>query len=68
MKKGCTATRILKIPTSAEPPPVDKEELGAFCAKNHIIQLSLFGSALTERFSEKSDIDLLAQFDSDNIP
>lgn len=47
---------------------VDKEQLGAFCAKNHIARLSLFGSVLTERFSEKSDIDLLAQFDSENIP
>jgi uncharacterized protein len=47
---------------------IDKELLGAFCEKNHIDRLALFGSVLTERFSEKSDIDVLVQFNPEHVP
>ena len=47
---------------------IDKEQLGEFCRKNQIARLSLFGSILTDRFSEKSDIDVLVQFDPDHVP
>jgi len=45
-----------------------KDEIAGFCKRNHILKLSLFGSALTKDFSDDSDIDLLVQFDPDHIP
>ena len=39
-----------------------------FCKSHHIIRLSLFGSVLTDRFTKKSDIDVLVEFDSAHIP
>jgi predicted nucleotidyltransferase len=45
-----------------------KDELAGFCKRNHILKLSLFGSALTRDFSDNSDIDLLVQFKPDHIP
>ncbi len=45
-----------------------KDELAGFCERNHILKLSLFGSALTKDFSDNSDIDLLVQFKPDHIP
>jgi predicted nucleotidyltransferase len=36
--------------------------IDGFCQRNGIQRLSLFGSALTGRFSESSDIDLLVEF------
>ncbi len=45
-----------------------KDEIAGFCKRNHILKLSLFGSALTKDFSDDSDIDLLVQFDPDRIP
>src|SRR5437016_4213319 len=34
-----------------------------FCRRNGVRRLALFGSALTERFSDASDIDILVEFD-----
>jgi hypothetical protein len=42
---------------------VHPEVIAAFCRRNGIRKLSLFGSVLTERFSDTSDIDLLAEFE-----
>ena len=47
---------------------IDKELLGAFCEKNHIDRLALFGSVLTERFGENSDIDVLVHFNPERVP
>lgn len=33
-----------------------------FCRRNGIRKLAVFGSVLTERFSESSDIDVLVEF------
>ena len=41
---------------------VQTDELADFCRRNGIRKLALFGSALTDRFSETSDIDLLVEF------
>jgi hypothetical protein len=49
----------LKIPT---------KELEDFCQKHHIKKLSLFGSFVREDFSDKSDIDILVEFDPKHIP
>jgi predicted nucleotidyltransferase len=39
-----------------------KEKLAGFGKRNHILKLSLFGSALTRDFSDDSHIDLVVQF------
>jgi len=41
---------------------VNHRELDEFCRRNSIRRLSLFGSVLTERFSDSSDVDLLVEF------
>jgi predicted nucleotidyltransferase len=43
--------------------PVDSSRIAEFCRANGIRKLSLFGSALTERFRDDSDIDLLVEFE-----
>ena len=50
--------------------PVDipREAIAAFCERNHIRKLSLFGSALTPRFREDSDVDLLVEFEAGRSP
>ncbi len=40
----------------------NKAELIQLCINHNVKQLFLFGSILTERFDEKSDIDMLIQF------
>jgi len=47
---------------------IPKEKLAEFCKRNHIRKLSIFGSALRENLGPDSDIDLLVEFDPDNIP
>lgn len=41
---------------------VSHKELDEFCRRNSIRRLSLFGSVLTERFSDSSDVDVLVEF------
>jgi uncharacterized protein len=38
-----------------------------FCGRNHIRKLYRLGSALTPRFRPESDIDVLVEFDPDQI-
>ncbi len=40
----------------------NKAEINQLCINHNVKQLFLFGSILTERFHEKSDIDMLIQF------
>lgn len=40
----------------------NKAELIQLCINHNVKQLFLFGSILTERFDDKSDIDMLIQF------
>jgi predicted nucleotidyltransferase len=44
---------------------VASEELALFCRQNQIRVLSLFGSAVTGKFTDQSDIDLLVEFEPD---
>jgi len=37
-------------------------ELAAFCRRHRVKRLSLFGSILTDRFNDDSDIDILVEF------
>ena len=41
---------------------VPEAEIAEFCARNGIRRLALFGSILTNRFSDSSDIDILVEF------
>ncbi len=50
------------------PIQVDSEKIAGFCKKHHIIKLTFYGSVLTERFQEDSDVDVLVDFDSEHIP
>lgn len=43
--------------------PIPKEELAAFCRRNHIRRLALFGSVLREDFRPDSDVDVLVDFE-----
>ncbi|MFQ6035751.1 MAG: nucleotidyltransferase family protein [Sedimentisphaerales bacterium] len=47
---------------------VPKDEIAAFCFKNHIHSLALFGSALREDFGPVSDIDVLVEFEQEYRP
>ncbi len=40
------------------------KEIKILCQKNKVKTLYVFGSVLTERFSDKSDIDLIVDIDS----
>ena len=41
---------------------VPEAEIADFCARNGIRRLAFFGSILTSRFSDSSDIDILVEF------
>jgi len=47
---------------------VPGRELAAFCRRNHIRRLSLFGSVLREDFRSDSDVDVLVEFEPDHFP
>ncbi len=40
-----------------------KDDIGAFCEKYMVNNLTLFGSALSGEFNESSDIDFLLELD-----
>jgi len=44
---------------------IQENELAAFCRRNQITQLALFGSVLSERFEPDSDVDVLVSFAPD---
>ena len=46
----------------------DHEAIAAFCVRNHIRKLALFGSALRDDFSPASDIDVLVEFEPRHVP
>jgi len=47
---------------------VDKERVANFCRRYHITKLAFFGSVLTDRFRDDSDVDVLVEFDPEHIP
>lgn len=47
---------------------INKDRIGLFCKKHHIVTLALFGSILTSHFGPKSDVDVLVSFDVQHIP
>ncbi len=48
--------------------PVDEAELASFCKRHHIRRLSLFGSALRKDYRSDSDLDVLVEFEPDQVP
>ena len=44
-----------------------KKQLDEICKNHHVKSLYLFGSALTDKFSQKSDIDFLYEIDIQNF-
>ena len=47
---------------------VPKEKIAAFCQRNHIRELALFGSALRSDFRPDSDVDMLVEFEPGQEP
>ena len=44
---------------------IPKEEIAAFCQRNHIRRMALFGSVLRDDFTPESDVDMLVDFEPD---
>ena len=47
---------------------LDKQAIAAFCQRHHITKLALFGSVLTDRFREDSDVDVPVEFERQHVP
>ena len=47
---------------------IPEETVAAYCRRNHICRLSLFGSILRDDFGPESDVDVLVEFDPDHVP
>jgi len=47
---------------------MSKDALTAFCKKNHIRRLSVFGSAIRGELRPESDLDILVEFEVDHTP
>lgn len=52
----------------AVPVQIPRDAIEAFCVRNYIRKLSLFGSVLTPRFSDESDVDMLVEFEPGRGP
>jgi uncharacterized protein len=47
---------------------VDRAAIAAFCQRNHIARLALFGSVLRDDFRPDSDVDVLVEFQPGRTP
>jgi len=47
---------------------IPKEKIADFCRRNHIRELSLFGSVLRDDFAPDSDVDVLVEFETGREP
>lgn len=47
---------------------IPKEEIAAFCRRNHIRRMALFGSVLRDDFTPESDVDVLVEFEPSQTP
>jgi len=47
---------------------IPEDRLAAFCRKNGIRRLALFGSILGTDFTAESDVDVLVEFEPDRVP
>lgn len=46
----------------------DRDAIAAFCRRNHIRRLALFGSVLGDDFRPESDVDVLVEFEPGHVP
>ena len=47
---------------------IPRQKIAEFCRRNHIRQLSLFGSVLRRDFGPDSDVDVLVEFEPGHTP
>jgi len=47
---------------------ISREGIKRFCLAHHITKLALFGSVLSDHFSDISDVDVLVEFDPQHVP
>jgi len=47
---------------------IPEREIADFCRRHHIVSFSLFGSVLRDDFRPDSDVDVLVEFEPDQIP
>ncbi|MFQ5502207.1 MAG: nucleotidyltransferase family protein [Phycisphaerae bacterium] len=47
---------------------IPQDEIIAFCRRNHIRRLALFGSVLRNDFGPESDVDVLVEFEPGHTP
>lgn len=47
---------------------IPKDKIKAFCIRNRIRRLSLFGSVLRDDFGPESDVDILVEFEDESTP
>ena len=47
---------------------IPKDRIAAFCQRNHIRKLALFGSVLRDDFTAQSDVDVLVDFEPGHTP
>lgn len=47
---------------------INLQKIIALCKRFHVRKLWVFGSILTDRFNDESDVDLCVDFDWENIP
>jgi len=59
MSQGSTIARRFRVPART---------LAAFCRRNHIRRLSLFGSVARSDFRRGSDVDVLVEFETGKTP
>ncbi len=46
---------------------IPRERIAEFCRKHHIRKLSFFGSVISEHFTQDSDVDVLVEFEPEQI-
>lgn len=46
---------------------VPQERVAAFCRNHHIRKLSFFGSAISDHFTQDSDVDVLVEFEQGQV-
>ncbi len=52
----------------AENLTIDTDAIAAFCQRNHIRWMAIFGSALRDDFGPESDVDVLVEFEEGKTP
>ena len=48
------------------PAEIPMDKLVPFCQRSNIVEMALFGSVLRDDFADRSDIDVLVQFDAES--